>query len=560
MKRKILLLGALPLLLTSCSIIDWFTSLIEGGDSSTAISDASVQHVDGLMVAENLSQNYGGHSYAPAAPSTDAYQTKNPGHTIEDVKNTTYELPLPSSGTQRILVIPVKFTDYPGVATDKTRNDIYKTFFGSPSETGWESLASYYHKSSFKQLTIEGVVSEWYNCGLSTSELTALKNSSHDSQYDASWDVLEGAISWYKSTYNTKGIEFDNNHDGFIDGVWLVYGAPNYSNQTRLDPDLFWAYTYFDSSVFENIRYQSDLDKLKQNPVGYHYCWASYDHMYEGYGSNKVDAHTYIHETGHLMGLPDYYVAGSADDYTTNYGPMGWVDMMDANVIDHNAFSKMNFGWLNPYVLQGPGTVTLHPSASTGECLIIPTSNGWKNTVFDEYMLLEFYTPTELNASDSQSAYINGIRGFTTPGIRIYHVDARMVDLDASFDPTRYVTTFNGDTQRVDLANSNSSAYNFVKGSVGNHEHRLIQMMDCTQKRNFDVAYDLERGKKVPCVADNSSLFTQGKSFDFATYRSCFPRAYFHDSDQMNNGGTFDYRVTVTSITSSAATLTITAA
>ena len=135
-----------------------------------------------------------------------------------------------------------------------------------------------------------------------------------------------------------------------------------------------------------------------------------------------------------------------------------------------------------------------------------------------------------------------------------------MVDLDANFDPTRYVTTFNGNTQRVDLANSNSSAYNYVKGSVGNYEHRLIQMMDCTQKRNFDVAYDLERGKKVPCVADNSSLFTQGKSFDFATYRGSFPRAYFHDSDQMNNGGTFDYRVTVTSINSSTATLAITAA
>ena len=548
MKKKLLFLGIVPLLLASCDLWDWAMSELHGN------TDASIVQADGLMVAENLTSTYGAEIDYVSAPTSDAYVIRDPSLTIEDIKTTTYEIPLPAKGTRKILVIPVQFKDYPAVATEKTRSDIYKTFFGAPSDTGWESLASFYYKSSRTNFTIEGVVSEWYNCGYSTAQLTAL--TSDDDQYDQTWTVLEGAIDWYKTKYKTKCLEFDTNHDGFIDGVWLVYGAPNYSNQPRLSQDLFWAYTYFDASVFDNIRYQSDLDKLKNNPVGYHYCWASYDHMYEGYGLTKVDSHTYVHETGHLMGLPDYYVAAKSSSYSTNYGPMAWVDMMDANVIDHNAFSKMNFGWLRPYRLSGPGTVVLHPSVTTGECLIIPTSTGWNGTPFDEYMLLEFYTPTGVNASDAAHTYVNGVRGFTIPGVRIYHVDARMVELDSSFEPTRYLSSF-GTQMRVDLANSNSGGYNLVKGSVGNVEHRLIQMMDCIQKRNFDAEYDHSQGNGVPYVADNSSLFTAGNSFDFATYRNSFPQARFHNQNKMNNGGTFNYRISVSSVTDSEATLVI---
>jgi len=66
-----------------------------------------------------------------------------------------------------------------------------------------------------------------------------------------------------------------------------------------------------------------------------------------GYYSPNIDAHMLVHETGHMLGLEDYY------SYSGLENPCGGVDMMDLNVGDHDAYSKMVLGWVNPYVVDG---------------------------------------------------------------------------------------------------------------------------------------------------------------------------------------------------------------
>src|SRR5205085_9571813 len=64
---------------------------------------------------------------------------------------------------------------------------------------------------------------------------------------------------------------------------------------------------------------------------------------------------TLIHEMGHAFGLPDYY------DYEPGNGPdggLGGLDMMDANVGNHNAFSRWLLDWIQPDVI-GSGSPTL---------------------------------------------------------------------------------------------------------------------------------------------------------------------------------------------------------
>ncbi len=482
--------------------------------------------------------------------SSIAYSADSSDINIKKINLTNGDYVISSVGSPKILVIPIEIEGYEKNATASNKERIEKAFFGESEDTGWESVKSFYKKSSYGKLDIDGFVTDWWECGYTVDEIHSFSDS-QNRYFQPTVRLLEEAVKWYKVTYDTKATDFDSDADGLIDGVWLVYGAPNYTKSSDV-PLTFWAYTYSDY----NLKSTSLL-----SPLGYRYSWASYDFMDVGYGIDSIDAHTYIHETGHMLGLDDYYVSKVSSSLIEkgghNYSPTGQLDMMDHNILDHNSFSKLALGWASPQDGSEIGTYTLKPYEEGGDCLVIPSDNGWNGSAFDEYILVEFYTPSGLNQKDSDSLYAgNGLKGFTKKGIRIYHVDARMVArnnagefvyVDSVKKDANYIATY--------IAHSNSSAYNYV-----NPEYRLIQLLDATEKKNFDTDNDpssifADRRKKAK--ADDSSLFYEGNSFTFDSYKSSFPNYYYHNSPLMNNGSTFSKKITIDSIGDAEAKITI---
>ena len=98
------------------------------------------------------------------------------------------------------------------------------------------------------------------------------------------------------------------------------------------------------------------------------YSFASVDFIFGDGDLNYPDARTYIHETGHMLGLIDYYSDNSS-------APAGMVDMMDFNIGDHNAYSKFSLGWVNPRIATKSGEYTLKPFQENGDCIIVPAAN-----------------------------------------------------------------------------------------------------------------------------------------------------------------------------------------
>jgi len=427
---------------------------------------------------------------------------------------------LPSTGEQKLLVIPIEMKGYESWATSSLKTSIKKAFFGEKSETGWESLASFYRASSYGQLTLSGTVSDFYDCGLSPMDIQGSASGINDTSLIP---LLNGALSWYQGSTGSDLREFDNDKDGNIDGVWFLYACPDYSEDSSLG-QTFWAFTSWLGSA-------PSLSAPTIDTFG----WASTDFLFEGYGTAEVDAHTLIHETGHMMGLQDYY------DYDGAANPMGRVDMMDNNIIDHNAWSKFNYGWVSPYVVDQPGTITLRPSVTSGDCLLLPSSSGWNGTPFDEFLLLEYYTPEGVNEQDSLEGYAGrpDLCGFSEKGIRIYHVDARLATKSSGGNSyTNKIATAKTSSSYTTLAHSNSASQNLLDSS-----YRLIQELDCTGKRDF------ASGKYS---ADNAILFQVGDTFSFADYSSSFPNRI-----TLNDGGDIPYRISIDSLTEGGATLTI---
>ncbi len=460
-----------------------------------------------------------------------------------------YQSATPTSGTVPILVIPVTFSDYPCSALPGgcpgVRADIETAFFGEASDTGWESVRSFYLQSSYGQLTFEGEVSDWYEAEWSAMSLLNRSDRSIASE------VMRPAVTWYREQYRDDLTRFDTDGDGFIDAIYFIYSVPAHDHDDQfLDEErVFWAYTSFDNAG------QSDVNR----PGVFHYGWSSYDFMYkDGYydrdeagrllrdendepvfhpwtdddGKMLIDAHTFIHEFGHFFGLVDYY---SYDADSGDWGSCGALDMMDYNVGDHGAFSKALLGWIHPQVISGPATFSLAPSVEAPDGAIVPLH--YDGRLVDEYLLIEYYRPVALNLKDSTLPFAGYYpRQFSQAGIKIYHVDARpgrFVQIGGRWVFQNYVDRIGTRTTTAyyGLANSNSA------GRSGVPYHKLIHLLESNGRNSLKHGY----------VATDQALFQAGQAFDESNY----PDFRFHD------GNLFPYAISIDGLTDEAATITV---
>lgn len=299
---------------------------------------------------------------------------------------------LPSIGDVNVLVIPVEFNDWPAPASMKL--DLETVFFGTSEETGWESLKSYYYKSSYGKLNICGTVLEPFSTGVLSSKY------SYDNQAD--YKILKAALEYYDPYINYN--DYDSDGDGYIDAIYLVY-----TRDYDVKSNVWWAYTY------EYLT--SDYEYYDSVEADY-YVFMSYQFIFDELCETKVkyNAETIIHETGHLLGLDDYY------DYSPGVGPDGGIgggDMMDNNVGDHNAYSKVLLGWITPIIITESCVIDLESFEETGECIMI--CKNYNGTYFDEYFIIDFFTPTGINEVGKD---YNGLFGIS--GIRILHINATL--------------------------------------------------------------------------------------------------------------------------------------
>lgn len=440
-------------------------------------------------------------------------------YNLEDLGKAASKSYLPSIGSQSVLVIPVTVKGYESNATAKTKSDIEKAFNGEAKETGWNSVNSFYAASSYGKFNLVATVTDWFACGHTAQEILALTTS--DNPLKGIETVLDEAVAWYRQSTQSDGAVFDKNHDGFLDAVWLVYSAPDYTNDKTLAnaTRTFWA--------LSSWRGKKANESL---PEPGSFSWGSYDFLYRGYGTTSIDAHTYIHETGHLLGLEDYY------DYDRKCSPIGGIDMMDRNIIDHNSYSKFALGWVSPYLVSHAGTVTIRPVETSGDCVLIPTSDGWSGNAFDEYLMLEFYTADSLNKADSLAPYFGVFpQAYTKMGVRIYHVDSRLCLTSGSSKWNYIKKVAKNWLGYSSLAHSNTASRSKNEG------FRLIQTLD-----HSGVNQSL-----TSAASTNAALWSQGDTFSFSDFSQEFP------TPLMNNGAKMPYLLTFSSLNGTNVTISV---
>lgn len=556
MKNKIkLLLGvALTLVVTSCGDP---TSSTDNSSSSGSSSTSQTTY--------KTNEDF---EYAKTTYEDGDGNTKNLyRQTLYKNQNSPH---LDSLEKQRVLVVPFGFTDEDlvnNVQTQENINRIKTVFFGSKEETdavgGYYSVKEYYKTSSFGKANFDGdVVNTWCTYNGTSASFKDKSNKGVDAAtYVRSWYLTEYA----KNDHGQLGSEakplsyYDQDNDGYIDLLWIVYSVP-YSTKPE-DNQAWWAYvTYTTNGPSEKA------DAPNVMTLG----WASINFMKDGFGG--YDSHTFIHETGHTFGLDDYY------DYSDSWTPMGAIDMMDNNIGDHCAFSKFSLGWLSPLVVDDNAIITLRPTTTTGDCFIIPSKN-YNGTAFDEYMMVEFMAPTGLAEIDYKNGY-KSISGYSQPGIRISHVDARVVS-SSSASSENYLTNNPQDGVDIRIANSKGGRTggfedaNFfpveVNGKTEYNSYALTMMFESNPDEKSNIT--TSKGNS----ASNASLFGKFASFDLKGEDNIWANIYMPSKSNLWNkaktmtGGTmkkqtydidetctFDYKIEVLSVNNAEAKVRVT--
>ncbi len=262
--------------------------------------------------------------------------------------------------------------------------------------------------------------------------------------------------------------------------------------------------------------------------------------MYED-SSIGQDYHTFVHETGHMLGLNDYYDSTSS----SQLGATGGLDMMDFNIGDHNSFSKFALGWTSPYIVNKECEITLKPFVTSGESIIL--ANSFNNSAFSEYIIVEYYTPTYLNEFDATNAYTGRDLYFSQNGVRIYHIDARL---------GKFTNTSNSSFTGEILSND-ATKIPTIEELKGNYYYDLLG--DNSLSRSYDGKSPLveliTRGNTKLAnkrSANNRDLFITGDTFNKTNQKNFFNNGKLHD------GSSFDYQVKIGEMTSEGVKITIT--
>lgn len=535
MKKRLISLGTLLIATISLTACDFLMPFIDGGsDEYSYRSHGKSSSEEEVSFSDSIDSS---------KPKETEITANQASYTYMDyIQNNANDLSsTPCLGSANLLIIPVWFTNSSNFISsskrDTVRSDIESSYFGTNEATGWRSVKTYYEEESHGALTLTGKVSDWYECNESYSNY-----GSDDGYVTKTRNLVSKATTWYfNNNPSDARRNYDRDGDGYLDGVMVIYAAPDYGSLKNDRLDNLWAYCYWmgDSTAKSII-----------NPGINVFFWASYDFMY---GSNTVnartgnrnyyggdtrhcslDAHTFIHEMGHMFGLDDYY------DYSkNNYKPAGMFSMQDHNIGSHDPFSVYALGWGKAYVPTESVTINLKKFTTTGEMILLSPSFNTYNSPFDEYLLLEYYTPTELNELDTTYAYQNSYpKGSSERGIRLWHVDARMLYTTNGYvDATKMTTNPRTTSGRVLQAMTNTyddgqevtQDYLSPLG-VSYYDYNFLQLI----RKSTSATY------KPTDNFSTDSLFREGAEFTMDRYKRQFVK-----SGKFNSGKElgFSFRV-----------------
>ena len=298
---------------------------------------------------------------------------------------------VPTIGSPRLCVILVEFKDVKFTTPDA--RDYYNRMlnqWGFTEDGGVGSVHDYYMAQSGNKFSplfeVYGPVT------LDSNRSSYASTSNAYKMVHEAAEALDSKVDF--ATYDIDG-------DGNVDNVFVIFagqganfGAANAPNPHNSECP---------TGLFSK--------KTVDGKTLYHYACVSEN----GYFTDKPDGTgTFIHEFGHVLGLPDLYNTDAQNDYTPGY----WSIMDLGNYLgngyspcNYSAFERNACGWLDYTELTEPAKVMLRPMADRQFACKIETGrqgdyyvlenrrqDGWDRDLYGQGMLIWHIDASDANA------------------------------------------------------------------------------------------------------------------------------------------------------------------
>lgn len=279
---------------------------------------------------------------------------------VPDDKTKTNQLSwgFPAMGKKKLLVILIQYPDLQA----KFSKDTFESFMNQPGFAGTGSFKDFYLQNSFGQFEIEATVVGWYTA--KNGYTTYGRNSGNGAARPLIAEAIDSA-----EKMGMDFSQFDNDKNGTMDGL-LVIHAGNGAEQGS-QTQYIWSHR----STLGSQSRTYDGVQIKE------YCVTPETRS----GVNMVGIGVFVHEFGHILGLPDLYDVSYVSEGIGNWGVMGggcWLNS-EHTPCQFESWSKMQLGWQQPQVISTEKIYTLSASSDTNLSYKILTPNT------NEYFLLE---------------------------------------------------------------------------------------------------------------------------------------------------------------------------
>jgi len=298
----------------------------------------------------------------------------------------------PLIGTRKVLCILIGYQDKPFSKTQTQFNDLMNQVGYNVSPASG-SVRDFYLENSYGQLNLEITVVGPY---------TADHNMHYYGASNSANDLIIEAVQ--KANPSVNYADFDNDNDGYVDGVHVIFAGYGKEN-TGAPDDAIWSH-------HGNI---PDLT-LDGKKISSYSCTPE---LRNTYGNTITGIGVICHEMGHVFGAPDFYDRN--DDTGGQYQGTGVWDIMASGASSgsrgedipphHNPYTKTQiFKWATAKSLPADNTlVNLEPSISSSNSFYKIDTN-----TSGEYFLIE---NRQLQGFD---------RRLPGHGMMIYHVHSQI--------------------------------------------------------------------------------------------------------------------------------------